>query len=72
MNDKEKKARFKRLAVLRTNEVIDRLRILGNCADTRSYQYTEEEIEKIFKAIDEQTKIVKSKFKQPKRNFRLK
>jgi len=71
MTEKEKTERFKRLAILRTNEVLDRLRILGNCSDRRSYQYTDEEIEKIFRAIDEQTKIVKSKFKKPKKGFKL-
>lgn len=68
-NDKSK--RFKRLATSRTTEVLDKLRILGNCADKRTYSYTDEEIEKIFKTIDEQVKIVKSQFKKPKKGFRL-
>jgi CRISPR/Cas system-associated exonuclease Cas4 (RecB family) len=67
----EKSERFKRLASKRTNEVLDKLRILGNCADRRSYHYTDEEIEKIFRAIDEQTKIVKAKFKKPKKGFKF-
>lgn len=71
MTDKEKTKRFKRLATLRTNEVLDRLRILGNCADKRSYAYTDEEIDKIFRAIDEQTKLVKAKFKKPKKGFKF-
>lgn len=71
MTDKEKAANFKRLATSRTNEVMDKLRILGNCADRRSYAYTDEEIDKIFRAIDEQAKIVRSKFKKPKKGFKL-
>lgn len=71
MSSKEKKERFNRLATIRTNEVLDRLRILGNCSDKRSYEYTDEEIDKIFRAIDEQVKIVKTKFKKPKKGFRL-
>ena len=71
MSNKERSDRFKRLATVRTNEVLNRLRILGNCADRRSYDYTEEEIEKIFKAIDEQAKIVKAKFRKPKKGFKL-
>ena len=67
----DKSNRFQRLASSRTNEVLDKLRILGNCADKRSYQYTDEEIDKIFRAIDEQTKIVKAKFKKPKKGFKL-
>ena len=70
-SQKDKSDRFKRLASQRTNEVLDRLRILGNCADRRSYAYNDEEIDKIFRAIDEQSKIVKAKFKKPKKGFRL-
>ena len=68
-NDKSK--RFKRLASSRTSEVLDKLRILGNCADRRTYSYTDEEIDRIFKSIDEQVKIIKSQFKKPKKGFRL-
>ena len=70
-SNKVKSDRFKRLASHRTNEVLDKLRILGNCADRRSYEYTDEEIDKIFRAIDEQAKIVKAKFKKPKKGFKL-
>jgi hypothetical protein len=71
VSDNEKKDRFKKLGAKRTNDVLDRLRILGNCADKRTYAYSDEEIDKIFKTIDEQVKIVRSKFKQPKRGFKL-
>ena len=71
MSSNEKSDRFKRLATRRTNDVIDRLRILGNCADRRSYEYTDDEIDKIFKAIDEQAKIVKAQFKKPKKGFKF-
>lgn len=71
MSNEDKSDRFKRLATVRTNEVLNRLRILGNCSDRRSYHYTDEEVEKIFKAIDEQMKIIKSKFKRPRKGFKL-
>lgn len=67
----EESKRFKRLASSRTNEVLDKLRILGNCADRRTYDYTDEDVDKIFKAIDEQVKIVKAKFKKPKKGFKF-
>ncbi len=70
-DEKIKSERFKRLASKRTNEVLDKMRILGNCSDRRSYSYSEEEIDKIFKAIDEQSKIIKAKFKKPKKGFKL-
>lgn len=71
MINKDKSERFKRLATRRTNEVLDRLRILGNCADKRTYSYSDEEIDKIFRAIDEQSKIIKAKFRKPKKGFKF-
>jgi hypothetical protein len=62
----EKKERFKKLAELRTNEVLKRLKILGNCANRSTYDYNEEEIKKIFNAIDSKIREVKAKFYYPK------
>ncbi len=67
-----KRDRFKKLAVYRTNEVLKRLKVLGNCSNRSAYEYTEEEVNKIFQEIDRRTKEVKSKFYFPKnRNFQL-
>lgn len=57
--------RFKRLAALRTQEVLERLRILGNCANPYLYDYKKADVEKIFQAIEEQAKKVKAKFTAP-------
>ena len=61
----EKRERFKRLASHRTNVVIDRIRVLGNCANNGAYEYTQEDIRKIFNAIDTALSGVKAKFKKP-------
>lgn len=61
-----KRERFKRLAVYRTNEVLKRLNVLGNCANRSAYEYSEEEVNKIFSEIDKTVKNVKSKFTFPK------
>lgn len=63
--------RFKRLATKRTNEILYRLKVLGNCSNRSFYDYTEEDINKIFSAIEEQIKYIKSKFKSPKRKIKL-
>lgn len=66
------KEKFKRLAILRTNTVIQRLRILGNLSNRQSYEYEPEDIEKIFSAINKQLKTVKAKFiRSEKKEFRL-
>jgi len=61
-SNENKKERFQRLATLRTNEVLRRLRILGNCANRQMYEYTEGDAKKIFSAIDKQLQDVKAKF----------
>lgn len=68
-----KRERFKRLASTRTNEVLRRIKILSNCANRSAYDYSEEEISKIFSAIDKSVKESKSKFYFPnqKTNFKL-
>ena len=54
--------RFVRLATKRTNAILDKLRVLGNCSNRSAYSYTEEDIDKIFSAIERELKDVKSKF----------
>lgn len=54
--------RFKRLATRRTNAVLDKLRLLGNLSNKSNYDYTEEDLRKIFSAIDEDLKRVKARF----------
>jgi hypothetical protein len=64
--------RFKRIVTKRTNEVLDKIRILGNCANKSSYEYTDEEVNKIFLEIDKQLKLTKARFFAGKRQrFRL-
>ena len=64
--------RFKRLGTLRTNAVLRRLKVLGNCANRQAYEYTEDEVDKIFSEIERRLKEVKAKFHFPKnREFHL-
>jgi len=60
-----KRERFKRLASLRTNEILKRIRILGNCANRGMYDYREEEIRKIFSTIENKVRETKAKFHFP-------
>lgn len=54
--------RFKRLAVYRTNAVLEKLRILGNLSNKANYDFSEQEVNKIFSAIDSQIKAIKARF----------
>jgi len=53
---------FRRLASQRTNAVLERLRILGNCSNPQLYAYSDEEVRKIFAAIEKEVRLVKAKF----------
>ncbi len=61
-NNESKKEAFRRLATHRTNGVLNRLRILGHCANPQLYEYTQEDVKKMFRAIESDLKSVKAKF----------
>ncbi len=61
-NNETPEERFKRLATSRTNAVLDKLRILGNLSNRQLYDYSEEDVEKIFSAINKEVKTVRAKF----------
>lgn len=64
--------RFKRLATLRTNAVLKRLKVLSNCANRQIYQYEEQDIDKIFSEIERKVKEAKAKFHfSKKKEFKL-
>lgn len=72
MNQESKKERFKRLATQRTNTLLLRLKVLGNCSNRSAYDYSEEEINKIFSEIERRVRETKSKFHFPKnKEFKL-
>jgi hypothetical protein len=63
---------FKRLATKRTNGVLERLRILGHCANPQLYEYSDEDVKRIFRAIEKELRIAKTKFQNStKSDFRL-
>lgn len=59
--------RFKRLATKRTNNLLNQIRLLGNLSNKSTYAYSEEDISKIFSAIENQLRITKIKFNSTKK-----
>lgn len=57
-----KKANFKRIAENRTNKIIDQISLLGNLSNSSYYEYTDDQIEAIFNAIQEELDKQKAKF----------
>ncbi len=71
-NNISKRERFKKLAEYRTNEVLKRLKVLGNCANRSAYEYNEDDIKKIFAVIEQRIKEVRGKFTFSRRDKEFK
>ncbi len=57
-----KREKFVRLAEARTNKIIDMLQLLGNCSNSSAYDYSQEDVDKIFSAIESEIKEARKKF----------
>ena len=68
-NKETKKEKFIRLAVRRTNNALDNIRLIGNLSNKIVYDYTGEQVEKIFSALEQAIEEAKGKFAgdKPKR-----
>lgn len=61
-NSETKRERFTRIAEARTNKIIDMIELLGNCSNRATYEYSKDDIKKIFNAIENELRITKAKF----------
>lgn len=67
--EETRRERFKRIAGARTNKILDMVKLLGNCSNTGNYEYSEDDIKKIFSAIESELKNAKAQFsKQNSKN----
>lgn len=69
----EKRENFRRLAEARTNKIIDMLGLLGNLSNKSHYEYSQEQVDAMFQAIQQELEEQRARFdsKQTKRKFRL-
>lgn len=65
-----KREKFVRLAEARTNSVMDRVRVLGNLSNPYVYEFTEEDVDKVFSALEESLRVEREKFEQQLRRRR--
>lgn len=57
-----KRERFEKVASTRVQKVIDMLGLLGNCANPNNYEYTDEDVDKMFGAINKALKEAKAAY----------
>ena len=65
-----KEQRFKRLAEQRVNVILDKLRLLGQLSNTSNYDYTEEQVDAAFRAIQVELNAARSKFRNGSKSRR--
>lgn len=64
--------KFKRLATQRVNNALKQIELIGNLGNKSNYDYTEEDIRKIFSELDKALRETRSKFNRRKtREFKL-
>jgi signal transduction histidine kinase len=66
-----KRLRFIKIAQYRTNQIVRYIDLLSNCSNRNNYEYSEEEITKIFSFIESEIRVAKAQFK-PKSNKKFK
>ncbi len=65
MNKESKKERFKRVAEKRVQNIIKGIRSLSQLSNQKVYQWNDAQLEKIWKAIEDELKACKKSYKEP-------
>ncbi len=55
----KKRERFEKVASKRVQKTMDFIRLLGNCANKNNYEYTEKDVELMFREISRELKETK-------------
>ncbi len=64
------------MAARRTQKILDLLDVLGNCSNKANYEYSDEDVRKMFSALENKTKTIKALFgnaisKEEKNKFKF-
>lgn len=59
----DKNLKFKELAEKRVTNALKNIQLIGNLSNTNAYEYSDEEIKKIFKILKEELSVAESRFK---------
>lgn len=56
--------KFRRIAVKRTDAAIEKIRLISNLSNRSNYQYSQEEVKRIFNALKKELKLAEQAFAQ--------
>lgn len=72
MRGETKESRFKRIVEKRVQRVLDSLKSLSQCSNKRMYKWNDEQLKKIWDAIDKELRTCKASFENSEPDkFRL-
>jgi hypothetical protein len=54
--------KFVRLAEKRTQRAVDSIRLLGNLSNRSNYEFSDSDVKKIFKALEDELRLTREKF----------
>lgn len=63
-NSELKKDRFKRVASRRVDNILKSIRSLSKCSNQNNYEYNEEDLNKMVKAIKEELRIMETLYRK--------
>ena len=61
MNNKRQE-RFIKVAETRTNKITKLIRLLSNCSNKSSYEYSDEDVKRIFNALEKELRTARARF----------
>lgn len=67
-NSKLKKDRFKRVASKRVDKLLQGIRSLSKCSNINNYEYSEDDVQKMIKAIKQELKSMETLYKKNLKN----
>jgi hypothetical protein len=65
VNTESKEERFKRVAVKRVQNAIKSIRSLSQLANSKVYKWNDQQLQKIWKALDKELDDCKNRFNEP-------
>ena len=60
--NESKHEKFIRIVEARTNKAGEMIRLIGNCANKSTYDYSDEDVKRIFAYLDKELKNARNKF----------
>tara|TARA_R100000935_G_scaffold39809_1_gene61319 strand:- start:8389 stop:8619 length:231 start_codon:yes stop_codon:yes gene_type:complete len=62
MKERDKRAKFVKLAESRVNRAIKELRLIGNLSNRSAYDFTDDDIRKVFRTLQKELEGAKGRF----------